>query len=395
MSKLKTTSTSFLSYFAMAAVITPLGVVNEPIAEFFGVSLTDATAIFSFLTGGLLIGSLVAIGLFDIMSLKRVVLSQSLVFIMMIVILHFSGSFMILSICFLVIGINAGILLSAAAVVISKIYTENMRASMLLLTDSFYSIGGFVSATMAGWVVSEHLYKWSYAYLPVFVVLTLIVSFTITAKFPSRDVAKEDAKTVVRQKWPLTAILCGAGLFIYLVGFITIISWVPAYARSLQADENMASSMISNFFIGQFISQIIMFFLVHVVKAERLILSIIIILVVISCFIWNTTEPNFLRWTMIALGLMGGGLLKTSLSYGTLLIKRFDSRLIAFLVFCTGLGSAISPILSAKIVEISSITTVLQFASGLYLVMFVLFALVVYLKSTTRFNMLKTNPTDR
>ena len=61
----------------MSAVITPLGIVSQPIADAFSLELTVATALFSWLTTGIFVGSVFAMFVFDWLRIKSVVILSS------------------------------------------------------------------------------------------------------------------------------------------------------------------------------------------------------------------------------------------------------------------------------------------------------------------------------
>ncbi len=65
---------SFLAYFIMSAIISPLGVISGPVAEHFQISLTAANASFSYLTSGVFIGTLIAVFIFDYVKLRQIVI---------------------------------------------------------------------------------------------------------------------------------------------------------------------------------------------------------------------------------------------------------------------------------------------------------------------------------
>lgn len=389
--KILLTTVSFLSYFIMATVISSIGIISTDLAAHFEVDITDATAVFSFLTTGLLIGSLLAIFIFDLFGLKRMVIIQSISLTSAIIVIVSIHSFWLLSIFLLLIGINLGILLSSAAIVISRIYQEKMRASMLLLTDSFYSIGGVLSTWVVSYFLSQNMF-WGFAYALPFVFTLIVVLSAFFSRFPEEE---KDIKTneeapsaknfLDKSDWPVSVIICGLGLFFYLLGFVTIISWLPQYAKATFAETSIEyGQLITYFFVGQFISQLVMFFLVHKISMKKIIIICSCIPTAISFLIWNVQTFSSLNLVMIALGLVGGGLLKVSFGFGTLLLKRPSNKSIGFLVFCTGLGSSLSPYLSSKIVEMYNTKSALQFASLLYLFMVFAFILMLLLNSRAK-----------
>ncbi|MFT5573731.1 MAG: MFS family permease, partial [Cryomorphaceae bacterium] len=152
---------SFLAYFIMAAIITPLGVVSAPIAEYFSVTITAATAAFSSLTSGILVGAIVAIFVFDYARIRTVVIAGASLIGIGIVTTYLFHNFLIFNASLSLIGLGCGVSMSTASVVITKAFSEKMRPSMLLLTDSFYSGAATVSTLLAVSLLAMNWHWWS------------------------------------------------------------------------------------------------------------------------------------------------------------------------------------------------------------------------------------------
>ncbi|MBT6585969.1 MAG: MFS transporter TsgA, partial [Gammaproteobacteria bacterium] len=65
------TLVSFLTYFVLSSMLAPIGILSGPMAEHFGQSITDVTKQFSWLTGGILVGAVIALFIFDWTSLRK------------------------------------------------------------------------------------------------------------------------------------------------------------------------------------------------------------------------------------------------------------------------------------------------------------------------------------
>lgn len=149
------TLVSFLTYFVMSAMLAPIGILSGPMAEHFGQPVTEVTRQFSWLTGGILVGAVIALFIFDFFRLKLLFLllyglmGSSLIGFAVIDSLDLTRLLLGL------VGAGCGIGLAAAAVTISHSYEEEARASMLVVTDSFFSVAGFITAWLATWLVGQ------------------------------------------------------------------------------------------------------------------------------------------------------------------------------------------------------------------------------------------------
>ena len=95
---------SFLAYFVMSAFISPLGLVSGPIAADFQISITAATAVFTYLTTGVLVGTLLAMFIFDFVRIKYVVVGGVLVICCSVVAMYAVHEFAVLTTSLALIG---------------------------------------------------------------------------------------------------------------------------------------------------------------------------------------------------------------------------------------------------------------------------------------------------
>jgi TsgA-like MFS transporter len=305
---------SFLAYFVMSAIISPLGLISGPIADHFNISLTAANASFTYLTSGVFIGTLIAVFIFDLIKLRQIIIGGVAIICLAIYSIYAFDTFAVFSLCLGLIGVSCGVELSAAAVVITKIYDEKLRSSMLLLTDSFYSMAGVISTTIAGMLLARQ-FHWASAYLLAFIVSLGIAAIALVSRYPvTRKSVSEIAEEKGGSYWPASVHVIGLSMLIYLVGFVTIYSWVPNYAQHvLGLSVEASSEVVSRMFLGMFIGQLIMFFLVFKFALRTLIVIYAMMATILTISLWSVGTALHLQLAMLGLGLATGGLFKTLL----------------------------------------------------------------------------------
>ena len=379
-------ATSFLAYFLMSAVISPLGLVSGPIAETFSISITEATAAFTYLTSGILVGTLVAIFIFDYFRLKHVVAAGAILIAASLYLQYAFSELWIILASLAMIGAACGIELSAAAVVITKSFATRVRASMLLLTDSFYSGAGIMSTAIAGNLLAKGMH-WSSAYFLAFTVAIVIVLLALMSRYPAT--AKRETDTVTAQtgeRWPLGVHLIGLAMLIYLIGFVSIYSWVPNYAQTqFNLDVESSGTLVSRFFLGMFVGQLIMFFLVFRFALRSLVTIYAVMATVLTAFLWTVGDADSLRLAMTVLGLVTGGLFKTILTYGTTLVASPSPKMISYLIFHGGLGTAVTPFVTAVVVEHFDVSAALKLVTLCYAatIVLILFTHALHARKTS------------
>lgn len=372
---------SFLAYFVMAAIITPLGVISTPIAEYFSVSVTMATAAFSSLTSGILAGSVIAIFAFDYARIRTVIISAAGLIGASLLGIYSFNSFLVFGILLFLVGLGCGLSMSGASVVITRAFSERMRPPMLLLTDSFYSGAATISTTLAVLLIGLSWHWWNAYLLAIAAVTTLIVLalFSSYPEYSEKDVS-QNGKTI--EKWPLSVYLCGLTLLVYLLGLVTLYSWVPNYAQNvLGMEQSAAGNLVSRMFSGMFFGQLVMFVLVLKLPVRLLILICLVGATYMTSRLWLGDVAESIDLSMFILGLIGGGIFKVTVAFGTTLTANPSPKMVSYLLFNTALGTAIAPALSSWVVEISDLTGVVMFTSGCYALASMLL-LVTFLAAT-------------
>ena len=128
------TLVSFLTYFVLSSMLAPIGILSGPMAEHFGQSITDVTKQFSWLTGGILVGAVIALFIFDWISLRKLFIAiyglVALALLSFVTVDSLESARYILAF----VGIGSGIGLAGAAITISHSYSEDRRASMLAVS---------------------------------------------------------------------------------------------------------------------------------------------------------------------------------------------------------------------------------------------------------------------
>ena len=326
----------------MSAIISPLGVVTGSIAARYGVSVTEATASFTWLTTGILVGTLLAIFIFDYFRLKSVILGGVIVICLSIYAIYAFSSFTVVVVSLGFIGTACGIELAAAA----------------------------VSTSLGGFLIARE-FHWSSAYLPAFVTALMVGLLALTSRYPATiERAKDDTSKNENAEWPLSVHLVGAAMLIYLVGVTSINSWIPNYSQDrMGLDIATAGLLVSRLFFGMFIGQLITFFLVLRLPLRPLILVYAFMAMTMSGFLWATDAAAQLQLAMFVLGLLTGGLFKTVLTYGTTLVVHPSPKMVSYLIFCASFGTAIAPFVSAIIVDLLDMRAVLQFSTLCYAAM--------------------------
>jgi len=364
------TLVSFLAYFVMSGMLAPIGIISGPMAEYFGLPITEITAHFSWLTFGILAGSVIALLVFDWVPLRKLMSGLYGLILLCLVSFYLHDDVALIWPALGLVGICCGIGLAGAALTISRIYTTDRRASMLVITDSSFSVAGIVCSWVAVLLIARGVH-WSGAYQFVALIAGIVLLLAAFSTFPNTTADTKKAST--REPWPVSVWLCVAALFLYTLGQYSMLWWLPNYAETqLGAPRDQAGQLVSQFWTGMFVAQIFVAWWVLKVGVRRLVLVAAIGSSVSSVPLWIYGDIDGLILLTTIWGFANMGLLKIVLSFATQMLRVPTARLISTLLLGGSIGTAVSPWVTSKIVAATDNHFVLQFSTGCYILLTIL-----------------------
>ena len=354
MNRVALTLASFLAYFALSGMLAPIGILVQPSAAALGVSAGEMVRTLGFFSTGTLAGSLAAVVLLPSVKLRTLTLSvYGVACCVLLCLLLMPTDLRAIAAMLCVLGACLGIGLAQAALVISRIYSETYRPSMLVATDGSFSLAGFVTASATVFLLTQGA-PWASIYGLILAVVLVIFVAAFWLEFPEnvRSEDPEDAGLSVRA-WPRTIWFLAAALFCYTFGQSSFLIWLPSFAQtSIGLSAAESGHLVGQYWLGMFIGQILT--VVIVVRLGAVKMSFIGAL---GCFMAAAllfTYPLSLDSpSMLALiwGICNFGLLKCLISQATLAFNETPAGLIPSLLLAASLGTACSPLASSWMVE--------------------------------------------
>ena len=374
--KRRITLVSFLAYFILSGMLAPIGIIAGPMATLFDQPITDVIARFSWLTLGNLAGAVLALFMFDWISLKRLLLILYSVILLSLLSFNFSSDLTAIGLALGSVGLCSGLGLAGAALTISRSYDTDKRASMLVITDSFFSVAGIVCGALATWFVAREVF-WAGTYQVVAAVSIVVLILVSISEFPSTtDETKETSTTT---KWPLTVWLCLTALFLYTLGQYSMLWWLPNYAETqLGATPEQAGNLVGLFWQGMLAAAIFVSWWVLKVGVRRLVIIASVGTALFSIPLWLYGDIEALPILAFLWGFANLSMLKMTLSFATQMVEIPTPRLVSALLLGATVGTGLSPIITSQIVATTDNYFILQFSTICYA------ALAVLLISATR-----------
>jgi len=363
------TLVSFLTYFVLSSMLAPIGILSGPMAEHFGQSITDVTKQFSWLTGGILVGAVIALFIFDWVSLRKLFMViyglVALVLFSFVTVESLEAARYIMGF----VGVGSGVGLAGAAITISHSYSEDRRASMLVITDGCFSVAGFVIAWTATYLVGRE-FGWSSTYQLIGFIAATVAILAVIGRFPN-TLPEEHAEKP--SPWPLPVWLCVVSLFLYTLGQYSMLFWLPNYATTmLGAETGQAGSLVGQFWLGMFLAQVFVAWWVLKIGVRRLVLIASVTTFFGSLPLWNVTDIEWLVVLALVWGFANLAMLKAILSFATEMVEVPGARLVSLMLLGATVGTAVSPYVTSQIVEWTDNKTILLFGSGCYGALFFL-----------------------
>ena len=364
---------SLLISFTLGGLSSQIGLLVSPIAEAFDLTQTAAAAQFSWLTGGILAGNVLAAPTLRYFNIRYVVACCYLVLIACSIGLHAIPVFHLVPVFFSIIGIAAGIGVCAASTIIAQIWQARQRQSVLVGQDAFFNSGGMAFPTLIGFLLAHH-FAWSWGFLNIAVIGVVIVVLAAVSRY---DVAQQSQPgDPSSSDWPLGLLVAGACLFSIIVCFVTITIWLPIHVEGVfGASPEQAAGVISRIFITAFIGSLIFTFVVMKISIQRFIAAVVFVGCVCAFLFAKVPSINVLEFVAYAYGFAIAAVYHSFIAWGLSYTKAPNYKHVTFLYVCPGVGGTIAPFASSKIVENFSISAAFFGSSFLYGV--VLVAVVV------------------
>jgi len=289
------------------------------------------------------------------------------------------------------LGIGCGIGLAGGAVLISKLYSEQKRASAFLATDCSFSLAGYLFPSLAVILLAANqLWTVSYATVGILALLIIIACFSLT--FPKHTPDNEqtpqdnDNSTQAHLKiWTPRVLVMAFGLCCYLITQTTFLTWAPNYLQqTFDVDQSVAGKAVGNYWGPSIFGLLAVTFLVTKVPTRPLLLVVTISAVVIAVMLQNTQDPDWFLTVTLALGFLTSCTFKLAISIGSQQIDNAPPILVTFLLCSATIGSAVAPALSAFVVSLFGVGSAMLMTVIGYVLVALLFSICLLLEKRVK-----------
>ncbi|MEM6774085.1 MAG: MFS transporter TsgA [Pseudomonadota bacterium] len=379
--RLRATVACFLAYFVMSGMLAPIGILLPPLAEHLDLAIEDVAPLFSWLTLGILAGSALSLVVFALRGPRSWLVIVYAAIAAALLALRSVDALWMLRSSLGVVGVACGIGLAAAASTITALYRDDQRASMLIITDSSFSIAGICVSSLAVYLVAADLH-WSSVYVAVALMALAVVALSLSV--PGAPQTRPGGSEVAL-RWPPSVWLCIVALFLYTLGQYSLLWWLPSHLETgLGATRDDAGRVVARFWTGMLGAQLFVAWWVLRVGARRLVLFSVSGAFLGTLPLWQIENLDLLPWLATLWGFANLGLLKVVIAFATLMPPVATPRLVAALLFGATSGTAVSPVVTAAVAGGFGPRSVLQFGSACYAMLALLVVLAWKLSARRR-----------
>jgi len=362
MNSLRLTLASFLAYFALSGTLAPIGILAAPAALALNVSVAEMVRTLGLFSTGTLIGSVTALFLLGRVPLRRLVLGiYGIASACLSALLVFAVDLWLIGSASIVLGVCLGVGLAQAALVISRLYLEGRRASMLVATDASFSLAGFSLASLSVALLARE-FSWTLSYVAVLFAVLTVMAIALVSDYPEEpenfndeDVGRYSSAKIVGfwRTCPKAVWLLTAALFFYTLGQTSMLIWLPGFAQeSLGLSSPSAGQLVGNYWFGMFIGQLLTVGIVLRVGVSK-----VVVAGALGCLLgallltWVDVPGISLLQIAIFWGVLNFGLLKCVISLASELFDVVPAILVSSMLLSASFGTALSPWLSSWFVE--------------------------------------------
>ena len=237
----------------MAGFVTTVGLLTEPASDHYGVPLTDIAGQFTWFTGGVFLGGILAFFIFDWFAIKPVAVWSYVASIALIAWLHLSAPYAVLPMLLAVIGTLLAIVICGAVTVITQQWVGKQRQMIMVGQDAMFNGGGIVFAAAATWFVVND-WSWSSVYLLVAGLIGVVVLLAAVSSFdPVVAEEPEEGESGAAGSWNAGILLVGFSLLLFMMAKISIFVWAPQFIQqSFDVGPEVGGQFMANVFTAAF-----------------------------------------------------------------------------------------------------------------------------------------------
>lgn len=349
MNRVKTIFICLIASFVMSGFLNPIGLISEPVSQSLGIPITEAVARFGYFTVGVFFGYLVSFFVFDFIRLRLVV-----IFGYGLLMLAVGGLFLFendaaMKFFLFVIGMLASVQVCGASTLVSSLWRDKPRQTMLIGQDAAFNGGGILFTSLTTWFIASG-FHWGATYTLVAIITLIIALVASVTDFKSKSSVYNDLTG--RTEWNPRILAVGGSVMLFMLSKISIFIWAPLYVeQAFDAGIVQAGRILTNIFIGAFFGSLLGTYIVSRIRIEFFLITMLIVGATSLGSMLSSPDLQLVLTLGYFLGASIGATFNGYTSFGLSFVVNPTHKNVAYLLIAGGIGSALAPWFSSEIVK--------------------------------------------
>ncbi len=336
--------------FVISGLLNPIGLISGSVAEWFGTSLTVTVARFGYFTIGVFCGYILSFYLYDFLKLKKVVVVGYLIIASAVACLYLIDSIVVFTASLFFIGVAASTMVCGASTLVSWLWDGKSRQTMLLAQDAMFNAGGIIFTAITTAFLSRGMH-WGSTYVVVAAIAVLISLLALTTQIDQKYQRGSDSEVLT--SWSAGIFVVGLSVLLFMTAKISIFIWAPQYvAQEFGATISEGGRLMQNIFVGALLGSLAGTYVVSRIRVEFFLIGMLVVGAAGMWFMLAAENLNTVLLLGYAVGASVGATFNGYMGFGLSFVSSPTHKNIAYVLLAGGVGSAIAPLFSSKVVEI-------------------------------------------
>lgn len=343
-----------LAAFVIAGFLAPYGILVGLIADAFVMEIGVIGSLFSFFTGGIFVGYIVAFYIFAQVKVKTIIAVGYGVVALAVTFIFLAPGIVTLSTALAVIGFCCSLIVCGSVTLISQTWHGKQRQSALVAQDAAFNGGGIFFTAITAHLIGKNL-SWQVGYAPpaLFALMTIILTIFTRLRITGQTEQKSNETT----EWNAGIILVGVAVMLFMAAKLTVIVWAPQYLeQEFGASPRQASDVMTNVFQAAFLGSLVGTYVVSKVRIHHFLAMMISIGVVATLVMLITEDLQVVTAMGYLFGLSVSATFNSYMAFALSFVSAPNHKNVAYMLLAGAVGSGLGPLISSQSVLITDTT---------------------------------------
>lgn len=343
-----------LAAFVIAGFLAPYGILVGPIADAFVTEIGVIGSLFSFFTGGIFVGYIVAFYIFAQVKVKTIIVVGYGVVALAVTSIFLAPGIVTLSTALAVIGFCCSLIVCGSVTLISQTWHGKQRQSALVAQDAAFNGGGIFFTAITAHLIGKNL-SWQVGYAAPALFALMTIALTIFTRL--RITGQTEQKSNEMTEWNAGIILVGVAVMLFMAAKLTVIVWAPQYLeQEFGASPREASDVMTNVFQAAFLGSLVGTYVVSKVRIHHFLAMMISIGVVATLVMLLTEDLQVVTAMGYLFGLSVSATFNSYMAFALGFVSSPNHKNVAYMLLAGAVGSGLGPLISSQSVLITDTT---------------------------------------